>query len=557
MRLLLILLLFPAALAAHPFDDRADMLAEIIMLRDAEGVDHLRLTVQYRYEGNYASYNEAYLELDDNLDKSISRAELDKRYGELAADITAAARLTVEGELTLLRPQIHNFAFVNLNNPDDSVDNAGGMPVTDLRIGYYFVFDVVPATAWGKGNYRVQFYLASTRIVLMEPREQLRVFDDRGELRRAHTGIDYGRTPESYDRVSFTWDVGFGTTLAVAPTPQPDKPQVQPPTEDGRQRLIDEDAASERNWVETWIQDSFRALRDGGADSAVWATALALMFLLGAYHALTPGHGKTLVAGYLIGTQGTKTDALFLGVVVTAAHTSGVLLLLGGAWAANEIWPDAMRDWRQWLGEWTALVVGLTILFMGIGLVLKRTGDPGHKHDVFGRHLPGDGHTHGHAHDHADHDHSHDHTHEHGHDHAHDHGHDHAHDHTHSHGLDPAKLTRGEILRLGILGGIIPCPSATIIALYSFAQEWYFAGLVMVVVFSLGLACVLGAIGLALVQGKSYLRQKQQQSRSRLYRWAERKLPVLGALIIMLIGAAMVMLACIRLEYIDPRSFAV
>lgn len=546
MRLVLLMLLLPLSLSAHPFDDRADMLAEVIMLRE-QGTDLLRLTVQYRYEGTYASYNEAYIELDDDLNKRITRTELTKRYLELATDITAAARLNIEGEAATIVPLFEHFAFVNLNNPDSSVDTPNGMPVADLRIGYYFVFDVKPASPWGKGSYLSEFYLASTRIVLMEPREQLRVFDDRGPLRRAHTATKHDRTPEGFERISFRWDIETG---ADSVTPIPDVPEPAPPAppEDGRQRLIDADKAADRNWVEVWIETSFRSLREGGGDPWVWATVLGLMFILGAYHALTPGHGKTLVAGYLIGTQGTKLDALFLGVVVTAAHTSGVLLLLGGAWMASRIWPEAMQDWRKWLGDWTALVVGVTILFMGIALVLKRAGDPGHKHDVFGRHLPGHDHGHSHSHSH-DHGHSHDHDHDHGH--AHNHGNDHDHDHA------PPRLTRGEILRLGVLGGIIPCPSATIIALYSFAQEWYFSGFVMVVVFSLGLACVLAAIGLALVQSKSYLSEKQKTSRSRVYRWAERKLPVLGALVITLIGAAMVMLACIRLGYVDPLSFAV
>jgi ABC-type nickel/cobalt efflux system permease component RcnA len=283
------------------------------------------------------------------------------------------------------------------------------------------------------------------------------------------------------------------------------------------------------------------------------------MFVWGASHAVMPGHGKTLVASYLIGTQGTRADALFLGVVVTAAHTSGVLLLMGGAWAASEFWPGVLKNPQQQLAEMITLAVGFTILAMGVVLVLKRTGGGHHEHDIFGRHVhPEDDHPHTHAahgkspedsdilHEVAD---------EHHHDHDHHHGH--SHDHDHSHGRDPSKMTRGEILWLGILGGILPCPSAFVLGLIAFQQQLYLQGLIMVIVFSVGLAVVLSAIGLVLVQTKGYLRERGKQHKGRLYRLLETKLPVLAALVIAMIGIVMVVMAAIRLELINPRSFTV
>ncbi len=118
-------------------------------------------------------------------------------------------------------------------------------------------------------------------------------------------------------------------------------------------------------------------------------------------------------------------------------------------------------------------------------------------------------------------------------------------------------MTRWEILRLGILGGIVPCPSAFVIGLIAFQQQWYFAGLVMIVVFSFGLAAVLATIGLTLVSTKDYLNKRRRETKSWLYRTLEAKLPVFGALVITLIGAAMVMLAAIRLNLIDPSKFSV
>jgi nickel/cobalt transporter (NicO) family protein len=118
-------------------------------------------------------------------------------------------------------------------------------------------------------------------------------------------------------------------------------------------------------------------------------------------------------------------------------------------------------------------------------------------------------------------------------------------------------MTRFEILTLGILGGIIPCPSAFVIGLIAFQQQWYFSGLVMVVVFSMGLAIVLSAIGIVLVQTKGYLSRDKGRPKGAVYRFAETKLPVLGAMAIALIGCAMTLLAMIRLELIDPLMFAV
>lgn len=572
------LLLFGGALWAHPFDDRADMIVELILTRDKAKVEHITLTVQYRYEGVFASYNELQ-SADTNKDQRISVAERDARYRELAGDLIAATRLSMRGEAVKLVPVYEAFEFVNMNNPDDSVHNPGGMQVQDCRIGYFFVFNLEPARSWGAGAHPLELVFANKRIFMPDPADQLRVWDDREGVRRAVYDLRHEKTPDPFHKLVFNWDVKTVTAGAVAPDniqPDPDRPVTKPePPRTGKEQLLESDQQRrDTESVDSRIEEAFRALRDNDAGLSVWLGVLLFMLLLGAWHALQPGHGKTLVASYLIGTQGTKTDALFLGVVVTAAHTSGVLLLMGGAWAASEFWPGLLKNPEQQLADWITLAVGATILLMGCGLVLKRAGGGRHEHDIFGRHVhpedehrhgksPEDsdilhevGHDHSHAHDHHHHHHDHDHGHEHSHGHTHSHEHGHSHDHSHHH-HDPAKMTRFEILRLGILGGIIPCPSAFVIGLIAFQQQWYLSGLIMVIVFSIGLAAVLSAIGLVLVQTKSYLNQRRKETKSRVYRMLERKLPVFGALVIALIGGAMTLLALIRLELIDPASFTV
>ncbi|MBE7491765.1 MAG: sulfite exporter TauE/SafE family protein [Planctomycetes bacterium] len=592
-----LLALCPGVALAHPFDDRAEVLAEVLIVRTDQKLESLKVTVQYRYEAIYASFNEAHLELDDDRDGFISASERDSRFAELARDIAAAAQLKVRGKPARLVPRFEEFSLVDLGNPDNLITPERGMDVRNLRIGYWFTFDVELAEAWGPGSHPVEFYfstrISAERTALTDPEDQLRAFDDRGSRRRAVPTVQYGKTRDKHDVMAFVWEAQTDTT---GPAPRPVEPQPAPPVAPdnsaeearaaGTRRLLETDKERrDESSVDAQIDRAFRQLRDGSAGPLVWLSVLGLMFLLGCYHAVQPGHGKTLVAGYLIGTQGKRTDALFLGVVVTAAHTSGVLALMGGAWIISEIWPGTFRDAHKTMAEWITFGVGATILLMGVGLALKRAGGVPHVHDALGRHIDprdgrvlDDGHSHDHMHDsepdlpahelrehhdhthdrnHRHHDHAHGHTHhthEHDHHHVHGHGHDHHHGHTHAAGTG---LSRWEVLRLGILGGIIPCPSAFVIGAIAFQQQMYFAGLVMVIVFSLGLALVLATIGLVLVQTKDYLNEKRRTTRSRLYRTLEAKLPVFGALVITLIGAAMVMLAAIRLGWIDPNSFAV
>jgi ABC-type nickel/cobalt efflux system permease component RcnA len=580
MRLLAIGLLvaLSGALAAHPFDDRVDMVTQLILVRDpATGTEGMRLTVQYRYDGVYASYNEAQF-LDKNQDGFVSREERDLRYRELSDDLISAIAINVRGERATLIPDYKGFEFVDLANPDHSVDMPGGVPTVSLRIGYYFPFEVQPATPWGAGSHEVQMVILDRRIEIAAPHEQMQVWDDRSGARRAiYARHDRhrpaGRGGPEYYRISFLWEAEADIAGAEQPA-ETDETSAEagavPKT--GREQLLETDRERyDPTALDSRIWQAFADLRDVNASWGVWLAVLVSMFLWGAGHALAPGHGKALVASYLISTRGTKSDALFLGVVVTAAHTSGVLMLMSGVWAASVLWPDTMRNPEQALAEWITLAVGATILLMGVGLVVKRSSSGHHAHDIFGKHVdPAHDHSHAHHHDHGHH-HDHDHGHHHDHDHHHDHGHEHhSHDRSpedsdilqpiahHHHGeRDPARMTRFEILTLGILGGIIPCPSAFVIGLIAFQQQWYFSGLVMVVVFSMGLAIVLSAIGIVLVQTKGYLSRDKGRPKGAVYRFAETKLPVLGAMAIALIGCAMTLLAMIRLELIDPLMFAV
>src|SRR5271170_6691525 len=134
------------------------------------------------------------------------------------------------------------------------------------------------------------------------------------------------------------------------------------------------------------------------------AVAIGIAFGLGAAHALTPGHGKTIVAAYLVGSRGTLKHAAFLGGMVTFTHTVSVFLLgLATLFLFQYVVPQKVT---QVLGA----VSGLSIVAIGGWMLYKRLRGAGH---AYSEH-----HEHGHDHDHHDHSHPHGHTHSHAHSHG-------------------------------------------------------------------------------------------------------------------------------------------
>ncbi len=232
-------------------------------------------------------------------------------------------------------------------------------------------------------------------------------------------------------------------------------------------------------------------------------------FLLGAAHSLEPGHGKTVVAAYLVGSRGRNIDALILGLVVTFTHSFSIILLGLVAKASSRYFTD------QELHGYLGIVASLIILGIGLWMLRSRwlsMRDPsrGHHHfHLFGSHHHGHNHhDHGHSHNHNDHDHDHSHGHDHNHSHDHDQSHEHdhlqghSHNHENDHTPDPGRqLGPMGLILLGISGGIIPCPAALAILLASASVGDIGKGLALVLIFSTGLALALVAIGLAVVNG--------------------------------------------------------
>ena len=297
---------------------------------------------------------------------------------------------------------------------------------------------------------------------------------------------------------------------------------------------------------------------ESGSSVAVLLTMLGA-FAWGAVHALSPGHGKAVVGAYLVGSRGTPKHAIFLGLTVTATHTAGIFALgIVALTLSHLILPETVFPYLSMLSGVLVILIGLSIGYRRYR-AYQTTGiaddhghhhhghDHGHSHDHH-HHDHGHEHDHGHSHSHDhhndhDHGHSHDHPHHaHEHSHDHDHGHSHGHSHIHGHhghshlppGADGSDVTWRSLLALGVSGGMVPCPSALVLLLGAIALGRLEFGLILVLVFSIGLAAVLTAIGLLMVYLRSVFERFSFETR------APGLLPVLSSLAIAFAGVIIV-----------------
>ena len=191
----------------------------------------------------------------------------------------------------------------------------------------------------------------------------------------------------------------------------------------------------------------------GAAASGEGVLLLLLLaaFGWGALHALSPGHGKAMVAAYLIGTRGTARHAVALGATVTVTHTIGVFALgvvtLG---LSRYVLPEDLYPWLT-------LASGLLVVMVGVGVLRARVRAAR------------------------------------------------AHHHHHHHHRHPDRVTWRGLLGMGAAAGLIPCPSALVVLLGAIAQHQVALGLLLIVAFSAGLAVTLTALGLAVVLGRRVL----------------------------------------------------
>lgn len=211
--------------------------------------------------------------------------------------------------------------------------------------------------------------------------------------------------------------------------------------------------------------------------SGLMLLGLAVAFGLGAMHALAPGHGKTIVAAYLVGSRGTMRHAVLLGGVVTLTHTVSVFALgLATLYLSQYVMADQ-------LVRTLSVVSSASIVLVGVWLLLQRTGvlDHGHSHEIEG------------------------------------------------------DVTSGSMIALGVSGGLVPCPSALILLLSAISLQRTAFGLLLLVAFSLGLAVVLVAIGATVVSARNWLPVPGAWKQHRVLQ----AIPVASAGVVVVVGLVM------------------
>jgi ABC-type nickel/cobalt efflux system permease component RcnA len=214
----------------------------------------------------------------------------------------------------------------------------------------------------------------------------------------------------------------------------------------------------------------------------VLLASLAAALFWGAAHALSPGHGKTIVTAYLVGNRGTPWHAALLGLIVTATHTVGVFALGLVTLALSQlIVPDHLYPWLN-------LASGLLVVGIGGSVLMARA-----RHRL-----------------------------------AHVHGHAHHHHHEH----DEAPGFRS-LLAVGVSGGLLPCPSALVVLLAAISLHRVAFGLLLIVAFSAGLALSITGVGLLAVLAKRAFSRISAESR------VFTLMPALSALVILVAGIAM------------------
>ncbi|MGZ4396564.1 MAG: nickel/cobalt transporter [Gaiellaceae bacterium] len=249
-----------------------------------------------------------------------------------------------------------------------------------------------------------------------------------------------------------------------------------------------------------------RAVADSGFSSLIARRHLSALVILaslaaalfwGAAHALSPGHGKTIVTAYLVGQRGTLRHAALLGLIVTATHTVGVFGLGIVTLALSQfIVPETLYPWLN-------LVAGAMVVAVGAGVLRARVREwkPTRAHAL-----------------------------------GHDHEHGHSHRHGHDHGAGGSQGLRG-LVGVGVSGGLLPCPSALVVLLAAISLHRVAFGLVLILAFSAGLALAITGVGLAAVLAKKAFARASFEGR------LLRALPALSATVILAAGLAMTLRA--------------
>jgi nickel/cobalt transporter (NicO) family protein len=470
---------------------------------------------------------------DTNGDGVTSQAERDAYVGRLAPGFADGLVLEVDGVSVPLRATHWGSSL-----PTEQ----GGF---SLRVDVDFSAPLPAAAHGAKHSLQFSNQNYAGRMgwheIVVRPAPGIAVFDTNAYNNSLTSGLadalqslpNTGPLEERFVRLSFQEGNAPAGAVLLAARPGTGTVRVQSAANVSRTTVANPTYGA---WIARATRRLVDAISGPRLEPRVAMLALLGALLLGGVHALSPGHGKTIVGAYLIGSRGTPRHAMFLGLTVTITHTLGVFVLgFATLYASRFVVPER-------LFPILSLISAVLVLGMGIVLLVQRARAALHMpsgstaatvfHPVAIAAEPSSGRGLVFAPAHTN-----------------DHGHfdDTLHSHggaMHSHlppGAAGEKITWNSLLTLGISGGLVPCPSAMVLLLAAVALNKTAYGMLLVVAFSLGLAITLSAVGIAFLYARDRFRKPKAGAR-----WPQ-LLPILSAGMITVIG--------IGLSYAALKSF--
>jgi len=399
--------------------------------------------------GNFPAYLERRA-IDTNVDAEVSDAERDAYLDKKIPELLAVMSLKVDGAPITLHVAKRELSFPIIDVPDIDGGLMTMLMVLDLDA------PLPELTQASRIEYHNDNYTDTTgwREIVVRPLGSLTLDDPTLEQEQSNELKAYppGMTT-MLDMRSVTFQINSGGTAQPTPTQTIGLPRTPQP------------------------DDQFAGLiATPELTPQVILFSLLLSLILGAGHALTPGHGKTIVGAYLVGNRGKAGHAVLLGLTTTLTHTIGVFVLgFATMFVSSYVLPQRLFPWLE-------LISGLLVVVIGLGMFWQRLTE-----FIRYGYVPQHGH------------HDHDHEHEHDDHHEHEHG---PHTHTHLPANPDQPITLRSLLALGVSGGLVPCPSALVVMLGAIALGRIAFGMVLILAFSIGLAGVLTGIGLLLVYAR-------------------------------------------------------
>jgi len=437
-----------------------------------------RVIVDYTIVLSDLAYSEALISMNIDRQEGISQSEKELYHSEKRKLLLKNLQLTIDG------------MDVALGNIDEIVDDA-----TPQLFSYKFQTDIPEGSQTG---HEVSIY------------NNIK-FDKKKEMLEYYLAADVGikiKDTKRFERIKDDIERGASVVYVVGDADLASSPLATVQKLSGNKKIEKKKERLKSLITEPNLSWQFVII------------GLIVAAFLGGLHALAPGHGKAVVAAYLVGTRGRIRDAIFLGLVVTLTHVSSVIILgLIMLYASQYILP-------QQIYPILGLISGQIIVILGTWLLIRRLQQYGHSHEH--------GHTHsifgGHTHDnhHGEHNHVHD-----------NHEEEHIilvseeHDETEdTHAFVKNGVTLWGLLTLGISGGIIPCPDALVVLLIAVAYNRIAFGLAIIGAFSAGLAAILVSIGILIVVAKPIIDRFTGTGK-----WTQR-LPIISAVVIIALGFA-------------------